>query len=241
MFHFPSKLKQEMNVHIRNIVKEFGSFCPTETKLLLDPQTMQRQLVAMIPGAFAKPSVSAMSAVHHKQRKVSMKIPEKAIKANEAARTVLEARNAGQLMTASNVNPIQSAPNAALNNGQPGQKRPAQATKSTEHSIPENKITRSVVGDDVQMHFAALSRRIIELEDENNRLHQEIKEQKLIHDASVAKYKQKIQNLQQQLQFAPVCTFCQKPAASPYFCNQRCQMNCSPAEDALHHKKGNDN
>ena len=104
-------LKQELNVHIRKIVKEFGSFCPTESKLLLDSQTMQRQLVAMIPGAFAKSSGRAMSTENHKQRIVSAETQGKAIKPNEPARAVLEARNAGQLMTASNVNSIQGTPN----------------------------------------------------------------------------------------------------------------------------------
>lgn len=185
---------------------------------------MQRQLVAMIPGAFAKSSVSAMSAENHKQ-----------------ARTVLEARNAGQLMTASNVNSIQGTPNDALNKVQSNLKRSAQPTNSPVHSEPANKITRSVVGDDVQMHFEALSRRIIEMEGEKNRLQEELKAQKLTNDAIVEEYKQKIQNLEQQLQFATVCTFCRKSAASPYFCNQRCEMNYKPAEDELYHKNSNDN
>ena len=127
-----------------------------------------------------------------------------------------------------------------LNKGQSSQKRPAQSAKSPEHSAPANKITRSVVGDDVQKHFEALSRRIIELEDEKNRLQQELKAQKLTNDAIVEKCEQKIQNLEQQLQIATVCTFCQKPAASPYFCNERCEMNYIPAEDGLQ-DKGNDN
>ena len=69
--------------------------------------------------------------------------------------------------------------------------RPAQSAKSPEHSAPANKITRSVVGDDVQKHFEALSRRIIELEDEKNRLQQELKAQKLTNDAVVEKCEQK--------------------------------------------------
>ncbi|XP_055306126.1 zinc finger MYND domain-containing protein 11-like [Sitodiplosis mosellana] len=230
---------QELNVHIKEIEKRFGSFCPVDSKLLLDPQVMERQLIAMIPGAFGRCSTSSMSAESHKQRTVSTEVQQGASKPNEAAQNVREISNAGimPLMATANVTSSQS------NQGQSSQKRHDQDTQSMEspeHAPPANKITRSVVGDDVQMHFEALSRRIIELEDEKNRLQQELKVQKSAADASIEIYKRKVRKLEQQRLFITVCAFCGEPAGSPYFCNQRCKMNYDPAEDECRDNNSND-
>lgn len=43
---------QELDVHIKNIKEKFGEMCPATAKITVDPKNMEKQRMAMFPGAF---------------------------------------------------------------------------------------------------------------------------------------------------------------------------------------------
>lgn len=43
---------QELDVHIKNIEKQFGALSPATAKITIDPKNVEKQRMAMFPGAF---------------------------------------------------------------------------------------------------------------------------------------------------------------------------------------------
>lgn len=180
--------------------------------------------MAMIPGAFGR-----AFAISHEQHAVSTEDNQSAVQPNEALRIVRDIKTSNQM------------PLNVIRQSEPSLKRPAKVFQSMKSSEPPTKkITRSIVGEDVRMHFEALSRRIIELEEEKNRLQKELNEQRSVAHASKEKYRRKIQELKQQRHFTTVCAFCKEPTNSPYFCNQRCEMYYDPTEDEFRDKRNDE-
>lgn len=187
--------------------------------------------MAIIPGAFGK-----ACSINHEHRAASTEVNRNAVQSNDSLKIVSERSNPNAMP----LNGIQNS-TSDQNRGESSLKRPAKDLQSMKHSEPPTKkITRSIIGDDVKLHFEALSRRIIELEEEKNQLQQELNEQRSAANASKEKYRRKIHELKQERHFTTVCAFCKEPTNSPYFCNQRCEMYYDPAEDEFQHKCNNE-
>lgn len=184
----------------------------------------------MIPGAFAG-STSTVSQKHH-----DVTTKENVKKPHEAQGVVREIPTTSTGSMSANQNTI------STKNSRGGSilKRPAQNTPSTEQTPPTKKVARNVVGDDIQKHFEALSRRVVELEDEKNLLQQEVKTRISLANASAEKYKQRIRKLEDQLVFSTRCAFCNEDVSTPLFCNRKCEMYYDPADDPFRKYRGLD-
>lgn len=161
----------------------------------------------MFPGAYQQRAVMQQRKVQHNKHPV---IPNKFDNPATASFTLSMA-------------PADSTQSTAPSRSKA--KRGTQPSKKQVKSMPTKKISRSIIGDDVKMHFEALSRRIVELEDEKSQLTQHITVLKQQTDAKIEKKNKKIKRKNQKIQHlkekvAPLrCGNCQEPIIMPVFCD----------------------
>ncbi|XP_031636692.1 protein kinase C-binding protein 1-like isoform X2 [Contarinia nasturtii] len=217
----------ELNVHIRNVVEKFGSFNPTESKVMLNAQMLEQSLMSMFPGAYKQRFIVRSMGFQHDTNQFAGPSPLGPSSSNDVPKAIhLKALPKSVHVNRADANSDESKAKA----GQLKRKRGAPPSVSQVESMPTQTISRSIIGDDVKMHFEALSRRIVELEDEKTRLAQQLTVLKEQSNAKIKKKNDKIRNLKRMADFIQ-CGHCRERIPSPVFCDRRCESLYEPDDN----------